>query len=210
MVREVPADVMNSDTDPLAMTTLPPDLADAVSGLTPTGNSPETVADLADGFGRLLDGAGVRIGLANMFQPEETRHAVEFDGRVEHVPCVLDAVVVAFAVDATPVHVRSASPVGDDPVRLTVGAGSVDVSPATATFSLGVAESEANDPDLSVLVGAESVAMASCSYINAFQDASAYERWNDELAGAVAMPVGLDVLAAFAELAAEEWIDTGA
>lgn len=201
---------MTPDTDPLSSTTLPPDFADAVSGLTPAGDRPDTVADLADGFGRLLEAAGVRIGLADVFQAEETRHAVEFDGRVEHVPCVLDAVVVAVAVDATPVHVRSESPVGDDPVRLTVGAESVDVRPATATFSLGVAESEANDPDLSVLEGAESVAMASCSHINAFPDASAYERWNEELAGAVAMPVGLDVLAAFAELAAAEWIDTGA
>lgn len=176
--------------------------------MTESGDPPETLADAVDAFGHLWEVTGVQIAVDQLYQPEPTRHAVDFGDRVEHVPCVLDALIAGLLVDPTGTEIRSAAPLDDTTVTLSLTDDGVAVTPAAAVFSFGVADADATSPALSVsrLEESDSAVMASCSYINAFPDAAAYERWADGLSDAHAMSVGLDALVAFARVAAREWV----
>lgn len=177
--------------------------------MTEDGDPPETLADAVEALDRLWDVAGVTISVEQMYQPQPTRHAVDFGGRVEHVPCVLDALIAALAVGSTPVEIRSTQPNSDEVIRLSVTDAGVEVTPSTAVFSFGVADGEVRDPDLSALEGTDSAAMASCSYINVFRDATAYERWTEQFSDARAMQIDVETLTAFADVAAEDWVVAG-
>lgn len=176
--------------------------------MTRSGDPPATLADAVAAFGHLWEVTGVQISVDQLFQPEPTRHAVDLGDRVEHVPCVLDAVIAGLLVDPTGAEIRSVAPVGDATVRLSLTDDGVDVVPSTAVFSFGVEAAEAGTAERSVarLEESDSAVMASCSYINAFPDAAAYEGWADELSDAHALPVGIDELLAFARIAAQDWV----
>jgi len=190
----------------LRATDLPEDFANALQGMTVDGEPPTTLAETVDALDRLRKSTGVMVSVKQMYQPKRTRHAVDFGDRIEYVPCVLDAVITALTVGTTPIEIRSTEPDRNGTVRLSVTDDRVEVNPATAVFSFGVAEGDAQNPDLSVLEGTDSVVMASCSYINAFRDATGYRQWQEQLSGARAMKIDVDTLLAFAEIAAEEWV----
>jgi len=109
----------------------------------------------------------------NMYQSEPMRHAVDLGGRVEHVSCVLDSLIVATVVESEPVEICSKQLDAETTIRLTVAGGEVEVEPATAVFTFGVAETDAWESDPSVLERVDSVVTTSCSYINAFRDQAA-------------------------------------
>jgi len=190
----------------LRATDLPEDFANALQGMTVDGEPPTTLAETVDALDRLWKSTGVTVSVKQMYQPKRTRHAVDFGDRIEYVPCVLDAVITALTVGTTPIEIRSTEPDRNGTVRLFVTDDGVEVNPTTAVFSFGVAEGDAQNPDLSVLEGTDSVVMASCSYINAFRDATGYRQWQEQLSGARAMKIDVDTLLAFAEIAAEEWV----
>lgn len=176
--------------------------------MTESGDPPATLADAVDAFDHLWEVTGVQVSVNQMYQPEPTRHAVDFGDRVEHVPCVLDAVIAGLLVDPTGTEIRSQSPIGEDTVTISLHDDGVDVAPASAVFSFGVeaAEVEAAEVSVARFEESDSAVMASCSYINAFPDATAYERWADELSDAHAVAVGIDELLAFARIAADGWV----
>ena len=194
---------MPDDYRLLRRTELPADFGDALRGLSPDGDAPETLADAVDALDRLWADANVTV--RQLFQPDGSRHVVDFGDRTEFVPCVLDAVIAALVVD-DPVEIRSTEPHTDATVRLTVTDDTVSAEPPTAVFSFGVDTEEVSDPDLSVPEGTDSVVMASCSYINAFRDPTAYEAWQHRLTDAYAMEIDVETLSAVAAIAAEEWI----
>lgn len=176
--------------------------------MTESGDPPATLADAVDAFDHLWEVTGVQVSVDQLYQPEPTRHAVDFGDRVEHVPCVLDALIAGLIVNPTGTEIRSQSPSVGDTVSLSLTDDGVDVAPASAVFSFGVETAEVETAEVSVarLEETDSAVMASCAYINAFPDATAYERWADELSGAHAVTVGLDELLAFARIAAQEWV----
>jgi len=190
----------------LRATDLPEGFANALQGMTVDGEPPTTLAETVDALDRLWKSTGVMVSVKQMYQPKRTRHAVDFGDRIEYVPCVLDAVITALTVGTTPIEIRSTEPDRNGTVRLFVTDDGVEVNPTTAVFSFGVAEGDAQNPDLSVLEGTDSVVMASCSYINAFRDATGYRQWQEQISGARAMKIDVDTLLAFAEIAAEEWV----
>jgi len=197
---------MSTNRRVLRAADLPPDFANALQGMTADGDPPTTLADAVDALDRLWKSAGVMVSVEQMYQPETTRHAVDFGDRIEYVPCVLDAVIAALVVGTTPVEVRSAEPNSNESVRLSVTDDGVEVDPVTAVFSFGVAEGDVRNPDLSALDGTDSVVMASCSYINAFRDVTGYRQWQEQLSGAHTVQIDVETLVAFAEIAVEEWV----
>ena len=197
---------MSANRRVLRAADLPPDFANVLQGMTVDGKPPTTLAETVDALDRLWKSAGIMVSVEQMYQPETTRHAVDFGDQIEYVPCVLDAVIAALVVGTTPVEVRSAEPNSNESVRLSVTDAGVEVDPVTAVFSFGVAEGDVQNPDLSVLEGTDSVVMASCLYINAFRDVTGYRQWQEQLSGARAMKIDVETLVAFAEIAAEEWV----
>lgn len=197
---------MNLDRRTLRTVELSTDFANALQRMTNDGTTPETLADGVDALDQLWKAAGVTVSVEQMYQPDPTRHVVDFGERFEHVPCVLDALIAALAVGRTPVEIRSKQPNSDRTVHLSVTEDGVEVDPSTAVFSFGVVEDDVQSPGLSALEGADSVVMASCSYINAFRDATAYEQWTGQLSDAHAMRIDIAPFTAFANVAAEEWV----
>ena len=198
---------MPGDDRPLRRTELPADVADALRGLPPAGEAPETLADAVDALDRLWADGGAAVGVRQLFRPDGTRHVVDFGDRTEFVPCVLDAVIAALVED-DPVEIRSTEPRGDATVRLVVADDGLSVDPPSAVFSLGVDAAGLGD-DLSVSEGTDSAVAAACPYINAFQDPAAYEAWRRRLADVHAMRVDAETLRAVAAVAAGEWVTAG-
>lgn len=199
---------MSTEQGPLRSTELPADFAHALRGMTERGDPPETLADAVDAFDRHWKTTGVQLSVDQLFQPEPTRHAVDLGDRVEHVPCVLDALIAGLLLDPTGAEIRSQSPIGEDTITLSLTDEGVEVAPASAVFSFGVeaAESERAEVSVARLGESDSAVLASCSYINAFPDVPAYEQWAAELSNAHAVAVGIDALLAFARIAAGEWV----
>lgn len=199
---------MRTDRETLRTTDLPADFADALRPMTTDGEPPATLEDAVAAFDNLWAETGVRVSVEQMYQSQPTRHAVDFGDRVEHVPCVLDALISAYLIDPRGTVIRSKSPSGESTVRLALAESGIDVDPPSAVFSLGVDASEVANPEVSarLLKGADSVVMASCSFINSFRSAEAFEQWEQGLSDAHVMPIGIDELAAFAQWAADEWV----
>jgi len=122
---------MHSNQRTLQSTELPDDFAGALQELTTNGEPPATLADAVEAFDRLWDLAEVEVAVENMYQPGPTWHAVDLGGWVEHVPCLLDALIVALVVESEPVKIRSKQPDAETTIRLTVTDGEVEVEPAT-------------------------------------------------------------------------------
>lgn len=199
---------MQADRDPLVATDLPDDVADAFHQVTGTEEPPDTLAAGVAAVESMMEEAGFQITFDQMYQPDPTRHAVHLGDRVEHVPCVLDALIAARLEDASPVTVESEPPTGGEPVELVVAGADVSATPETAVFSWGFADDDVRPPGQQVAPD-ETVSMASCSYINAFHDAAAYRQWREGLSDGVVMRLDLDAMAAFADRAAGGWVVAG-
>lgn len=198
---------MPTDRDPLATTELPTDLARGVQQVTGRDARPETLNDAVTAVEELLETRDVEITVDQMYQPDSTRHSVQFGARTEHVPCVLDALIAGLLVEPIPVVIRSKPPNGDRPVEVTVAESAVTAEPSGAVFSWGFAAADVRNPDPDAAVDdAGTVSMATCSYINAFPDEASYRRWADGLSDAVVMHLDLSGMIALAERAAGGWV----
>lgn len=200
---------MHTERETLATIELPTDLADSIQRTTDRDEPPTTLAEGLDAFERVMESAGVTISVADMYQPEPTRHAVDLGDRVEHVPCVLDALIAAHLVERPVVKIRSEPPTSGDPVRIEVTDDDVDVRPSTAVFSFGLAESDVRDPDPEAIDAMESVSLDSCAYINAFPDEAAYDQWATAVSEAVVMGLDADAMVAIASRVTNGWVFVG-
>lgn len=160
---------------------LPADFAATVQTAAGLDDPPETLHEGLPALEVVLEADESGIAPDDLFQDSPTRHELRFDDRVEHVPCLLDALFVARLVDADPVGVRSTPPAGGDPIEFTLTDGDVAVDPADASTSIGFSRDDAADwsPEFleGALHGADFDGLPTCDLINAFPDANAYEDW---------------------------------
>jgi len=189
---------------------LPDEIAEGLQQVSGTADPPETLASGIRAVESTLADAGLEITIDQLYQPKETRHAVQFGGEVEHVPCVLDALIAGLLVEAETVTIQSEPPNGGEPVRITVTESDASVEQSTAVFSWGFAASDVRNADpADALDDDGTVSFTTCSYINAFPDEAAYRRWEEQLSEAIVMKVNLDAMVALAEHAAGGWVVEG-
>lgn len=185
---------------------LPADVADVLAEVRPTDGRPSTMADVMDPTEEWLPPER-SLSLSAMYQNGETRHAVHLANGVEHVPCVLDALIVSLGTPDDPVRIESTSPVGGAVVEYRVSTGDVDVTPQEAAVSFGIAPQDASG----IQYGddfEDDARIGSCSYINSFPDARTYEEWADDTDAAAVMRLSVDEAVAVARrLASSELFD---
>lgn len=178
---------------------LPSDVAEAFSRIGDRADPPEILEEAFAAVDELLaDGARVD----DMYRAEPTRHAVHLGGTVEHVSCVLDAMIIALAMNSHPIEIQSEPPGGGDPVQFQVTAQEIQVTPATAVASFGIANEDITDPTVFTEPIDEAVPLPSCSVINAFPDSEVYEQWAGDISHTVVMELAIDELVAIAQRAA--------
>ena len=172
-------------TDAVLDAELPEDVRAALGRLVGE-DSVETLGDwLAEVRDRVGGGAIAVEDLCHA--DEETGHRAELGGETYHFQCFYDAVILSALAESS-VDVRTESPDGTVVEARAAGTGDLTVTPETATFSFGVAESVEPPED-----GAPShadVYAAVCPYVRAFPNAAAYERWAETVpAATVGMPL---------------------
>ncbi|ELZ21141.1 alkylmercury lyase [Halosimplex carlsbadense 2-9-1] len=169
---------------------LPADFADHLAAVGNLETTPGTLAAYWAQFADHLAASDQTIEAADMYTEEPTRHEVHVDGHVHYSPCVVDALTAAELEGHTPVTVRSVDPVTRTPVTFTVGDEAMDISPADAVISFGVAPSipalESTDESIfswMFQADASSVSAAFCQYINAFESRDTYDQWRADTTG---------------------------
>lgn len=189
---------------------LPTDLAEAFRRATDSDERPETLREGFSAVTDLLNEAGVTVTLEDMYQSEPTRHAVHAGDTVEHVPCVMDALIVALLLDTDPVEIHSEPPGGGETVRLHVTGDEVTVTPTSAVVSFGLGLEESQDPDLDSLSDSlndpDAPIPTTCSVINAFPDSGAYERWAKDVSDAAVMELSVEESFALSQRSAQSHI----
>lgn len=175
---------------------LPADMATVLTDVRPTNEQPSTLADIVDPAAEWLPPER-SLSLAAMYQDEETRHAVHLENSTEHVPCILDALIVALVTTDDPVRIESTSPVDGTTVAYRISDDTLDVSPREAVVSLGIAPEDATG----IQYGddfEDNARIGSCSYINSFADEQTYAQWADETDAAAVMKLSVDEALAMA------------
>lgn len=169
---------------------LPTDFADHLAAVGNLETTPGTLAEYWAQFAEQLAASDQTIEPADMYIEEPTRHEVHVDGQIHYSPCVVDALTAAELEAQTPVTVQSVDPVTRTPVTFTVGHEAMDVSPADAVITFGIASTipaleSSNESIFSWMLQADtpSVSTAFCQYINAFESADTYEQWNADTTG---------------------------
>lgn len=200
---------MQTNWETLERIELPDDIANGLQRVSKTDEPPETLATGIRAIELTLADAGLEITVDQMYQPNETRHAVQFGDGVKHVPCALDALIAGLLVEAETVTIQSEPPNSGEAVQITVTETDVSVDPSTAVFSWGFAAGDIRDADPADAVDDDgTVSFATCSYINAFPDEATYRRWVAGLSEAIVMQLDIDTMVALAEHAAGGWVVT--
>lgn len=177
---------------------LPTDVAEAFARMDNQADPPETLEEAFTAVDELLDD-GARVD--DMYRSEPTRHAVHVDGTVEHVSCILDAMIVALAQNTRPIEIQSEPPDGGETVQFYVADQGVEVTPERAVASFGIAHEDITDPTVFTEPIDEAVPLPSCSVINAFPDSAAYDRWAAGVTHAVVMELTIEELVTIAHRA---------
>lgn len=169
---------------------LPADFADHLAEIGNLDTTPETLTEYWSQFAAQLEETDQTIEPADLYTEEPTRHEVHVNDRIHYSPCVLDALTAAVLEEQRSVTVRSVDPVTGTPVRFTVTADAMRVTPESAVITFGIAPSvpaleESDETIFSWMLRAESPSLASvfCQYINAFETEDTYERWAAETDG---------------------------
>lgn len=181
---------MNDDPTPVDDRTIPAPLAETFGVALGLAEPPDTLGAWADETTRLLDDVGLTVGMADTCTSEASRHEVHVGDDVQHVHCVLDALLVPFLLeDPTTVDVRSRSPVSRTVIELQVSRDDVVVTPGEAVMSFGVAADVGPPEELEVepTLAYERF----CPYVNAFVDEAEYDGWDAATPDAVTMPLSL-------------------
>lgn len=180
---------------------LPTDLAEAFRQIGDCDDPPETLREGLAIIEKTLDEVGVDVSLDDMYQSEPTRHAVYIGETVEHVPCVLDALIVALTLDTDPIEIHSEPPGGGGRVKFRITGEEVTVTPESAVASFGLGYEEANEADLANVektLNEESANPTICSVINAFPDSEAYARWAVDVSEAGVMELSIGAMVTIA------------
>lgn len=176
-------------------TELPTDVAEAFRQAGGLDDRPQTLGAGFRAIEDLLSEAGITVTLEDIYQPGPTRHAVHVGEDVEHVPCVIDALVVALLVDADPVEVRSESPDGET-VRFLVTGNEITVTPESAVVSFGLGLEESTDPDPSSLDESlndpDAPLPTTCLVTNSFPNSAAYQHWAADITDAAVMELSVE------------------
>lgn len=180
---------------------LPTDVADAVADVFGASDRPATFGDVVRDVEGTLAPEGA-IEAEDFFRNGPTRHAVHLDGGVEHVPCVIDALVLAALVEQREVRIASGSPVDGTVVGYRVTGDDVAVTPADAVVSLGVAPADVEEPPDGAGLS-EDPELSSCAYINSFPDEAAYEEWAAATDAVAVTALSVDEAVAVARAAAD-------
>lgn len=169
---------------------LPSDFADHLAAVGNLDSAPETLAEYWAQFADRLEATDHTIEPGDLYTAEPTRHEVHVNDRIQYSPCVLDALTAAVLEAQHPVSVRSVDPVTGTPVRFTVEAESIRVTPESAVVTFGIASAipaleESDESIFSWMLRAEtpSLTAAFCLYINAFESEATYEQWATETDG---------------------------
>lgn len=190
---------LNVSTNPeIKEIELPPDVAEAFTQMDDQADPPATLQEAFAGMDELLDD-GARVN--DMYRSEPTRHAVHVGETVEHVSCVLDAMIVAVARSTHPIEIQSEPPNGGEPVQFRVTDQEIQVTPASAVASFGIAHDDITDPTVFSEPIDEAVPLQSCSVINTFPNSVAYEQWAADVSHAVVMELAIEELIAIAQRA---------
>lgn len=176
---------MNSPRSTLESTEITPEFETVFEEVADADIHPTTLGDIVDIYDQMMAAEGVTVTLNEMYQSKSTRHQLRVAERTEHLPCVLDALVAAFKVDASHVVINSESPLREDVVSLSVEGTSVEVIPDSANFSIGILPGDLEN-SVEKLDQDESV-LSSCSYINAYPDASAFDEWRAQLSDGIVL-----------------------
>lgn len=178
---------------------LPSDVAGAFSRMDDLAEPPKTLEEAFAAVDELLDDNAC---VDDMYQAEPTRHAVHVGETVEHVPCVLDAMIVALARNSRPIEIQSEPPGGGEPIQFHVTDQEIQVTPERAVASFGIANEDVTNPTVFTEPIDEVAPLPSCSVINAFPDSAAYEQWAANISRAVVMELTIAELVAIAQRAA--------
>lgn len=187
---------------------LPADLAEAFRQVGDRADPPETLREGFTVIEETLDDAGVDVSLEDMYQSEPTRHAVHIGEYTEHVPCVMDALIVAFTVEPDPIEIHSEPPDGGELVRFHVSGEEITVTPERAVVSFGIGYEEADEADIAdveALLNDESTIPTTCSVINAFPDSEAYAQWAAGVSEAAVMELSVEEMVALAQRAVQDY-----
>ena len=187
---------------------LPSDLAEAFRQVGNRDDPPET---LREGFAiieKTLDEADVDVSFDDMYQSEPTRHAVYIGETTEHVPCVMDALIVALALDTDPIEIHSEPPGGGETVQFRVTDEELTVTPESAVVSFGIGYEEADEADMANVeeqLNEASTIPTTCSVTNAFPDSEAYAQWAADVSEAAVMELDVEETVAIAQQASEDY-----
>lgn len=166
---------------------------------------PRTFGEWIEATSALLEATDVPTGFDAMCTEERTRHRATFDGETRHVHCVLDALLIPFAIEGVgPVVVRSRSPESGALIEFEVSRTAVSFSPETAVISFGVASEF--DGSLGDGIDPATAYELFCPYVNAFPTREVYERWaastDDAVSVGLTMAEGYELARALAEMPA--------
>lgn len=185
---------------------LPPDVAEVFRRVGDRDTSPETLKEGFTIVEDILDNEEVSIGLDDMYQAEPTRHAVHVGDTVEHVPCVMDAMIVALSLETRPIEIHSQPPNGGETIQFLVTDEDITVTPESTVVSFGIAHKEAEEADIGEvdkLLNEESTIPTTCSLINAFPNSKAYERWATIVSNGAVMELSVEDLVAISRRTAQ-------
>lgn len=183
---------------------LPSDLAEAFRQVGNRDDPPDTLREGFTVIEESIDDAGVDVSLDDMYQSEPTRHTIHIGESTEHVPCVLDALIVAFSLETDPIEIHSEPQDGGKTVRLHVSGEEVTVTPESAVVSFGIGYEEAEAAEIAnveELLNDVSTIPTTCSVTNAFPDSEAYAQWAAGVSEAAVMELSVEEIVALARRA---------
>lgn len=169
---------------------LPTDFAEQVAAVSGVEDPPKTLAEFWMCLSKELAASNQTIGAEDMYKDAQTRHEVHLDDRIQYALCAIDALAAAAMEEQDPVTVHSTDPVTENTVTFVVSDDAVEVTPADAVISFGMAPAnvpdEAADGSFVASISQEPPSVrevAFCHYINAFETVDAYEQWAAETDG---------------------------
>lgn len=148
---------------------------------------PETLGDWIGAVASTADRDGVDVDADTLCTVDESPHRATVDGQTQHYRCVQDPIVLPFlADDVDVVEVETESPIGGDPIELTVTETEIESRPPDVVLSFGVAggvEGPPADVPSPILAYGRF-----CPYGNAFRTRAEYGEWAADV-DAITMPI---------------------
>ncbi|RRJ34087.1 organomercurial lyase [Halocatena pleomorpha] len=181
---------------PVTNARLPPDMARRMKQLLDA----ESLETLGDFVRKLRDAASGTITIDDLCHAStETPHRATVGSETYHFLCFYDGVALTYLVDK-PVTIQTESPAGKRIEMRATPDGSIEITPADAVMSFGVAA----DVEIPGPAGPieEVVYKAVCPYVKAFPSRETYESWAAGVGAAtvgMVLPDGVPIAAALVD-----------